>query len=660
MIIKILKHILSLLDWMEYVFVYKLTLLDKYKVTYIRDISNYNIKVETDTGFQQITDILNTKPFQVYDITLENGYTLECADNHILYYKDINNNICEIYCKDLNISDKILTDIGIKKITGIRKQNIKFGMVDISVNHPNHRFYSNHILSHNSTTTAIFALWSIVLRNDRNALVLSKSGPAGRDLIKKIKDMYLYLPYHLKLGTLKWNQAEIAFDNNSTISTEAFSPTAGLGKTINFLILDEFAWCPPNDVELFYNNILPTVTADTSSNICIMSTQNGFNLFYKLWHAAETHQSMYGPFKVDWWQVPQWNPETKTWKKRDEKWKQEMVGVLGSEEAFYYQYGTQFSASNDCLVSRECLSRLRDNTYLFETPDFEEEYRYIYTPNINNFKFKKDYSLAKIDMYNKWYVICVDLAEGGGNDYTVFNIFEVIDKDKFEQVGYWHCNTVDLENAATEFWAFYNQVFNPDKSIISIEWNTYGALFYHYLMSLNDEEYSTETSWRYNVSLVNKEIETTSLVYYNKGNQEENIAGLNSFKNSKTIPGIRFTSSSKVTACALLKMMIEKKDVIITDLLTISELENFEDKNGNGSYEASFGHDDIIMTFCQLPMLKQTSRYKNFIEEYESMKNIGDSNNSPVDYFSPFQDSNNLFGYPNTEDPLKARFKAFG
>ena len=62
--------------------------------------------------------------------------------------------------------------------------------------------------------------------------------------------MYLYLPYHLKIGTMKWNQTEISFDNNSTIATESFSPTAGLGKTINFLILDEFAWCPPNDVEL--------------------------------------------------------------------------------------------------------------------------------------------------------------------------------------------------------------------------------------------------------------------------------------------------------------------------------------------------------------------------------------------------------------------------
>jgi hypothetical protein len=132
---------------------------------------------------------------------------------------------------------------------------------------------------------------------------------------------------------MKWNQTEISFDNNSTIATESFSPTAGLGKTINFLILDEFAWCPPNDVELFYNNIIPTVTTITDSNVCIMSTQNGFNLFYKLWKGAIEKTNIYAPFKVDWDQVPQFNTETKQWEKRTEKWKEEMIGVLGSKEA---------------------------------------------------------------------------------------------------------------------------------------------------------------------------------------------------------------------------------------------------------------------------------------------------------------------------------------
>ena len=66
-----------------------------------------------------------------------------------------------------------------------------------------------------STTTAIFCLWVILFNTDMSGLILSKSGPAGVDLLSKLKDMYLYLPYHLKIGTMKWNQSEISFDNNS-------------------------------------------------------------------------------------------------------------------------------------------------------------------------------------------------------------------------------------------------------------------------------------------------------------------------------------------------------------------------------------------------------------------------------------------------------------
>ena len=608
-------HTVEVVDWLEYNFVFHKKLLDNYKTTKEIDISNYGIKVLTDVGYQPISYIYNTKPFAIYKVILENGYSIECADKHMLF--DENFNI--IYADELVESvSKIMTDRGPSVVKYVSISKVKVSMCDVSVDHPYHRYYTNGILSHNSTTTAIFCLWSVLFRNDRNALILSKSGPAGQDLIKKIKDMYLYLPYHLKLGTLKWNQSEIAFDNNSTISTEAFSPTAGLGKTINFLILDEFAWCPPNDVELFYNNILPTVTADTNSNICIMSTQNGFNLFYKLWHAAETGKSMYAPFKVDWWQVPQWDPENHIWKKRDNAWKIMMVGVLGSEEAFYYQYGTQFSASDKCLVSRECLGKIRDLTYLFETPTDDGWYFSLHKTEL---KFKKDYDLHWLKI--GWFIILVDLAEGGGNDFTTFNIIEVIGKDKFEQVGYWHCNTIDLEQASLEFWVLYGQLFNPNKTIVSVEWNTYGALFYNYLKNLNEPEYMPEASWRWQVNPLG-EFDLANLIRYKKGSQEDNIANLNGFKNSKTIPGIRLSHATKISACALLKMMLEKFDVIITDLLTVSELENFEDNNGNGSYAAAYGHDDLIMTFVQLPLLKNTTKYKDFIEEWEiEMKATG-------------------------------------
>ena len=462
-----------------------------------------------------------------------------------------------------------------------------------------------------SVTTAIFGLWKILFCNDRNGLILSKSGPAGRDLLKKVKDMYMYLPYHLKAGTMKWNQSEISFDNNSSLSTEAFGPTAALGKSLNLIILDEFAWCPQNDVDLFYENVIPTVTTLPDSNVCICSTQNGFNKFYDIWKSSIEGRSIYHHQKIDWWQVPNYNLETGQWEPRTEEWKQMMIGVLGSEEAFYYQYGTQFSASDACLVSRETLTQIHKTEILFTSR--EELVSSLYS----KFLFvNPEYDVTNFK--NKYYIVLVDLAEGGGADYTVFQILEVTvnpitGKVTFEQVAFWRSNTVDIEKASVEFWVMMGQLFRTDLSnvIVSIEWNTYGALFYNYICLLNETDNFRDSLWRFNIC---KEFDTSVLCYYKKANLNEEIAGIKN-KNAKTIPGIRWSAESKKTGCAMLKMMIEKGELIIRDIVQIGELENFEDKNGSGSYKASYGHDDMMMTLVQLPMVLQTGKYKEFIED---------------------------------------------
>ena len=462
-----------------------------------------------------------------------------------------------------------------------------------------------------SVTTAIFGLWKILFSNDRNGLILSKSGPAGRDLLKKVKDMYMYLPYHLKAGTMKWNQSEISFDNNSSLSTEAFGPTAALGKSLNLIILDEFAWCPQNDVDLFYENVIPTVTTLPDSNVCICSTQNGFNKFYEIWKSSVEGRSIYHHQKIDWWQVPNYNLETGQWEPRTEEWKQMMIGVLGSEEAFYYQYGTQFSASDACLVSRETLTKIHQTEILFTAR--EELVSSLYS----KFLFvNPEYDVTNFK--NKYYIVLVDLAEGGGADYTVFQILEVkvnsiTGKVTFEQVAFWRSNTVDIEKAAVEFWVMMCQLFRSDLSnvIVSIEWNTYGALFYNYICLLNETENFKDSLWRFNIC---KEFDTSVLCHYKKANMNEEIAGIKN-KNAKTIPGIRWSAESKKTGCAMLKMMIEKGELIIRDIVQIGELENFEDKTGSGSYKASYGHDDMMMTLVQLPMVLQTGKYKEFIED---------------------------------------------
>jgi hypothetical protein len=604
-------------------------------------ISDFDIENEmilTPLGFKPFSKIYMTKPFEIYVIKTYDGQEIECADTHILYDEFG----FEKLAKDFSIGDFIKTKNGVSVIKLIEHKNDKQCMFDITVDSNKHTFYSNDFVSHNSTTTAIYCLWMAIYHADKNCLVLSKSGPAGADLIKKIKDMYMYLPFFIRGGggILKWNQSEISFDNNSSIATEPFSPTAGLGKTINFLILDEFAWCPPSDVELFYSNIIPTVTTISDSNVCIMSTQNGFNLFYKLYNGAITGKNIYAPFKVDWYQVPQFNPETKQWDKRDEEWKKMMVGVLGSEESFYYQYGTVFSASDKCIISRETISRLRDKTILYESIEKNTNHQPIYSLYWKYLFFEPDFDVTSLK--EKFIIILIDLAEGSGNDYTIFNFIELTGDNKFKQIGYWRCNTVDIEQATLEFWCIYPQLFTPDRCIVSIEWNTYGALFYNYLMQYNEDDYKPEYLWRFQVNQYG-EFDNSNIIYYKKGSQEEEIAALDvKFRNKQTLPGIRFNGGNKKTACALLKMNLEKDLIDITDLVTVSEIENFEDK-GNGTYAAAYGHDDLIMTFCQIPMLVNTPRYKSFLEEF--MANVQVQNfQASLDpqsygYFSPTEDS---------------------
>ena len=469
-----------------------------------------------------------------------------------------------------------------------------------------------------SVTTAIFGLWKILFASDRNGLILSKSGAAGRDLLKKIKDMYLYLPYHLKCGTLKWNQSEISFDNNSSLKTEAFSSTAGVGSTLNLVILDEFAWCPANEVQLFYENVIPTVTTMPDSNVCICSTQNGFNKFYEIYQGAVTGKSMYHAQKIDWWQVPNWNTQTKQWEKRTEDWKNMMVGILGSEEAFYYQYGTQFSASDACLVSRETLSRIHSTEVLFEQLHEDD----LFIPELKYFKIHPEFKLEYFKDQKRSFIVLVDLAEGGGADYTVFNIFEITienNKPVFSQVAYWSSNVVDIEKSSLVFWVLFNTILSQQNTIVSIEWNTYGALFYNYLTMLNEPTLLQEYMFR---SSLGQELDLSIIVHYKKGQSDEDIAGIGSFKNSKTIPGIRWSAMTKRTGCALLKMSLESGETQLYDIVQIGELENFEDKNGNGSYKASYGHDDMMMTLVQIPMLKQTARFKDFIEEINERQTI--------------------------------------
>lgn len=310
---KLFKKIKNKISYFLYKIIEK---IERYELRYIdldqNDISKKilysiktnNLKVKTDTGYQTVSEIHSTQPFDVYRIELDN-YHLECADNHILFDKDFN----EVFVKDLKKDDYIITETGIQKINFIIKKGYTLSMFDATVDHTNHRFYTNGILSHNTISAAIFMLHKILFDNDKNIMIVANKGDTAVEIVDKIKSIYTLLPFFLKPGIKTWNQKSLTFENGCRIKTSARTKTPAIGFTIDVLYLDEFAHIPTNIIEPYYTAAFPTTAAVQNSKIIITSTPNGMNLFHRLLTDAERpegdpQKNNYKPMRVYWYQVP--------------------------------------------------------------------------------------------------------------------------------------------------------------------------------------------------------------------------------------------------------------------------------------------------------------------------------------------------------------------
>jgi hypothetical protein len=264
-----------------------------------------NIKVKTDTGYENVSSIHITQPYKNYNIVTEDGFKLTCADNHILFDGLYN----EVFTKDLKVGDIIKTENGNSVIKEIFSDNNKTSMFDLTVNHSNHRFFTNGILSHNTISASIFMLHTILFNNDKNIMIVANKSDTAVEIVDKIKSIYTLLPFFLKPGIKTWNQKSLTFENGCRIKTSARTKTPAIGFTIDVLYLDEFAHIPSNIIQPYYTAAFPTVSAVNNSKIIITSTPNGMNLFHKLLTDAERpdgdpQKNNYKPMRVYWYQVP--------------------------------------------------------------------------------------------------------------------------------------------------------------------------------------------------------------------------------------------------------------------------------------------------------------------------------------------------------------------
>ena len=438
-----------------------------------------------------------------------------------------------------------------------------------------------------TTTSAVFMLHYILFNVDKNALVLGNKRKTAVEILDKAKKIYFELPYFLKPGIYKWNEAEIVLDNGCRLMAEATTINSGISFTFHCVLADEFAHVTSNIIDKFYNNLFPTITAG-KARFMITSTQNGYNLFYRLYKAAEAGVNEYKAFKTDWYEVPEWNPEKCCWEARDEAWHQLQVANYGSEEAFNAQFGTNFDISANTLIAQKILSKNQQKLVEFVEKEMPG------VPFSNFWKWHPEFD--PIDCRKNYIVMTTDIAEGGGGDNTVCSVHRFIEpgSNKLECIGYFSSNVLTREQTTLSIQVFTALMCHQDKTLLSFERNVYGEMFVKQ-MTENTEK---------NVPGCKNFDPSIFVKYYNE-------AG------TKFHYGIKITSGNKTTHCKLYKEEYEKGNLINDAAQYMIELSNFSD-SGNEKYEAAFGHDDMVMSEVQLTFVRETLQYKLLKDDFEA------------------------------------------
>lgn len=481
-----------------------------------------------------------------------------------------------------------------------------------------------------TTTSAIFMLWYILFNVDKNSLVLGNKRKTAVEILSKVKNIFKALPFFLKPGIYKWNEGEIALDNGCMCMAEATTINSGISFTFHCVLADEFAHIPPNIKEPFYNNLFPVISA-ARARLMITSTQNGTELFSQLYMRAYNHESEYRAFETTWQEVPEWNEEKKCWEPRTEEWHMKQVGNLGSEEAFQKQFGTSFTVSSNALISSKLLIKAESQSIRYVNKDL------LGVTGSQYFFWHPDTDIQQLR--NQFLVLTTDISEGIGQDSTVvtFNKIDYIDEEgrvHTTTVGYMRSNDKDDIECCTMIYEFCRLYLTVNRYLISLEYNLYGELWITHFKKFIEQDNPSDF------------LMDCFVKYYNEAM-------------TKYRYGVKMTPKSKPLACKLFKTDFERGLIENPSSLFLSELKQFGDTNGNGTYKAMIGHDDMVMSQIQLVLAKGSLQFEHLLDDFSEYNPTLDQNTN-IDYYSelntlaPAGDFYNSIGYSNYTNHVNA------
>ena len=433
-----------------------------------------------------------------------------------------------------------------------------------------------------STTVVSYLLHYAIFNDNVNIGILANKLTTSRELLGRLQLAYENLPKWMQQGIVSWNKGSLELENGSKIMAASTSSSAVRGMSFNIIFLDEFAFVPTHIAEQFFSSVYPTISSGKSTKVIIISTPNGMNMFYKLWHDAERKKNEYITTEVHWSQVPG----------RDAKWKEQTIANTSLRQ-FTQEFECEFLGSVDTLIAA---SKLR--TMVYEDPIS------------NNNKGMVVYEEPKKEHD---YIVTVDVARGVGSDYSAFLVFDIT-KFPYRLVARYRNNEIKaimFPTVITDVAKAYNRAY------VLTEVNDIGDQV---------------------ASMMHFDLEYDHILMCAMRGRAGQIVGTG-FSGKKTQLGVKMSKTVKKVGCLNLKTFIEDDKLVIPDYETIAELTTFISKRD--SFEAEEGcHDDLAMCLVIFCWLAVQDYFKEMTDNdvrqriYDEQKNQIEQDMAPFGFIS--------------------------
>ena len=206
-----------------------------------------------------------------------------------------------------------------------------------------------------TTLVTLYLSWLATFRQYKTIAVLANQESQALEILDRIKQAIQAMPLWLQPGINPqrggWSAHAVGFDNGTKIFAAASSNSSIRGKTVDYMLVDEFAHLEPNVAKPFMESVFPTQSSRSDAKLILISTPNGMNQFYDIWSKAVNtpEVSDFIPCKVQWWEV----------EGRDEAWRDNIIrNNVDGQRLFAQEYA--------CLDEDELIT-VRQNGKVFTT-----------------------------------------------------------------------------------------------------------------------------------------------------------------------------------------------------------------------------------------------------------------------------------------------------